>query len=263
MHSPQATALLALQCMDLTSLQNSDTPAQITALCDKAASECGSPAAVCVYPELAATARQHLDLLHLQQVQVATVVNFPFGEDSVGCVVAATERALAVGASEIDVVMPYQRFQAGDVEHCRQLLSAVRTATADRAVLKVIIESGELASATAIRAASNLAIEIGADFIKTSTGKVAVNATLEAAEIMLTTIRESGRDIGFKAAGGIRTVAEAEDYFKLARALMGDDWITPQRFRIGASSLLQDVMRVLVNENDQAEPVADDKKGLY
>ncbi|WP_244596075.1 deoxyribose-phosphate aldolase [Pseudidiomarina aestuarii] len=249
--------------MDLTSLQNSDTPAQIKALCDKAASEFGSPAALCVYPELVATARQRLDSLNLQQVQVATVVNFPVGEDSTASVVAATERALAVGASEIDVVMPYLRFNAGDVQHCWQLLSAVRTATRDRAVLKVIIESGELASATAIRAASNLVLEVGADFIKTSTGKVAVNATLEAAEAILSTIRDSGRDIGFKVAGGVRTVAEAEDYFKLARALMGNDWVTPERFRIGASSLLQDVLRVLGNVNDQAELVADDKKGLY
>ncbi|HET8816023.1 MAG TPA: deoxyribose-phosphate aldolase [Pseudidiomarina sp.] len=258
-----SSALLALQCMDLTSLQTSDTPTDIARLCEGANSPFGNPAALCVYPELVATARQRLDELELQHVHVATVINFPSGDDSIESVVAATERSLAVGAAEIDLVMPYRRWQSGDNRHCEAMLSMIRSVTLNKARLKVIIESGELAASNLIRSASELVIETGADFIKTSTGKVPINATLEAAHVILDTISKSGRTIGFKAAGGIRTVADAEDYFRLAATIMGDSWVTPTHFRIGASSLLQDVIKVLGGDTCMSDSPADTKKGCY
>lgn len=263
MSSLKSSALLALQCMDLTSLQTSDTPTDIVSLCEAADTEFGSPAALCVYPELVATARRHLDELELQHVGVATVVNFPSGQDAIESVVAATERALAVGATEIDLVLPYRRWQAGDTDYCHEMLTAIRAATSGKGLLKVIIESGELTSSAMIRSASELAIEAGADFIKTSTGKVVVNATLESAEVILKTISESSSEVGFKAAGGIRTVADAEDYFSLAAAIMGASWVTPQHFRIGASSLLQDVIKVLTDEHSLPGQPFDFRKGSY
>lgn len=231
--------------MDLTSLQNTDTAAHIETLCDAANSNNGHPAAVCVFPELVATARRKLDQQRLNQVAVATVVNFPKGHDSLDTTVAATERALAVGATEIDLVLPYQALLTGDTLFSAEFVATIRTCIGERGSLKVIIESGVLESEAWIRSASELAIENGADFIKTSTGKVAVNATLKAAEYMLRTIYTSDRNVGFKAAGGIRTVAEAQRYLQLAATIMGNDWVHPDHFRIGASSLLDDIESVL------------------
>lgn len=242
----------ALQLMDLTSLNDSDTDAVITKLCESARTPFGSPAAVCVYPAFIATARKALVLSGLSQVRVATVTNFPDGSADLDRAVRETRDAVAAGAHEVDVVLPYRTLMAGDADVPAALVRACKAACGSAVALKVIIESGELKTPALIREASDIAIAAGADFIKTSTGKVAVNATLEAAEIMLTAIAESGKDVGFKAAGGIRTSAEAAQYLALAERILGADWITPRHFRFGASSLLNDLLATLKGQAPSA-----------
>lgn len=235
----------ALGLMDLTSLNDTDTDAVITALCQSAKTPFGSPAAVCVYPAFIDVARKTLAQNGLSQVRVATVTNFPDGGDDIERAVRETRDAVAAGAHEVDVVLPYRSLMAADSELPAELVRACKAACGTAVKLKVIIESGELNSAHLIRQASDIAIASGADFIKTSTGKVAVNATLEAADIMLNAIADSGKEVGFKAAGGIRTTAEAAAYLALAESILGKDWITPEHFRFGASSLLNDLLATL------------------
>jgi len=237
-------ALRALAAMDLTSLGETDSPERIRNLCRSALTPYGSPAAICVYPEHIEGARRALDGEQLTQVKIATVVNFPEGAEDPLRVKRETQRAVAAGADEVDVVMPYRALQRGELEVVHGVLNAAREASLGRC-LKVIIESGELGDEDSIRRASLLAIEAGADFIKTSTGKVPINATLEAAEIMLAAISDCGGRCGFKAAGGIRTVEDARHYLAMADRLLGIGWATPERFRFGASGLLQDVLGVL------------------
>lgn len=235
----------ALRLMDLTSLSTTDSRQSITDLCSQAKTEFGSPAALCVYPEWVIWTRQELDRLALPQVRIATVTNFPDGSDQVGRALAETERAVAAGADEVDVVFPWRALLAGDRQIGAELVRVCKNACGERAQLKVIIESGELKRADYIRAASEIAISSGADFIKTSTGKVPVNATPEAAAVMLGAIKESGRDCGFKAAGGVRTAADAAIYLQLASDIMGSDWLSPEHFRFGASGLLNNLTAVL------------------
>jgi len=239
------TARLALSLMDLTSLNDDDSADTIRQLCHQAQTPEGSPAAVCVYPAFIDTARKTLAQLKLGQVKVATVTNFPHGNADLSSALAETRAAVAAGADEVDLVFPYRALMAGDIEIGSQMVSQCKQVCGPAVVLKVIIESGELATPDLIRQASELAIAAGADFIKTSTGKVAVNATLEAAEIMLQAIKDSGRAVGFKAAGGVRNVADAERYLSLASRLLGADWVTPQNFRFGASSLLASLLDTL------------------
>lgn len=227
----------ALSMLDLTTLNDDDSAARVIALCGQASSSAGTVAAVCVLPRFVALARRTLDELGLPQVKVATVSNFPAGGDDIAVAVAETAAAIAAGADEVDVVFPYRALLAGDAEVGAELVAACKQACGDK-LLKVIIESGELKDAALIRQASLLAIEAGADFIKTSTGKVAVNATLDAAGIMLAAIRSTGARCGFKAAGGVSTVAEAAEYIDLAEHLLGEHWVRPEHFRFGASSLL-------------------------
>lgn len=167
---------------------------------------------------------------------MATVVNFPHGGTDIEATVAETKQAVADGADEIDVVLPYKAFMDGDKDTAAALLTATREACKGK-VMKVIIESGVLAHAALIAEASRLSIECGADFIKTSTGKTPVSATLEAANAMLEVIRESGKPVGFKASGGVRTTEQAADYLTLADKIMGPKWANVKTFRFGASGL--------------------------
>ncbi|MDT8878820.1 deoxyribose-phosphate aldolase [Halomonas saccharevitans] len=248
----QQAARQALALMDLTSLNDDDTDATIEALCQRARTPAGTPAAICVYPDFVVTAQRALKAHGLQGiVKVATVTNFPAGGDDIMAAARATRSAAASGADEIDVVFPWRALLAGDEETGRELVAFCKQAAGD-AVLKVILETGELKDPALIRRASELALEGGADFLKTSTGKVAVNATLEAAEIMLTAIRDNGGDAGFKAAGGVRTVEDALAYLKLAERLMGVAWLTPAHFRFGASSLLDDLLATLEVDTGKA-----------
>ncbi|WP_227370080.1 deoxyribose-phosphate aldolase [Halomonas sp. M20] len=235
----------ALSLLDLTSLNDGDNDATIEALCRRAKTPVGTPAAVCVYPGFVATAKRALSAYGLgDSVNVATVANFPNGDGEVMEVAREVRAAVASGADEVEVVFPYRALMAGNEEQGHDLVDACKSVCAG-ATLKVILETGELHDPALIRRAGELAIEAGADFLKTSTGKVPVNATLESAEILLSLIRDTAPEVGFKAAGGVRSAEEAQAYLQLATRLMGSDWLTPARFRFGASSLLDDLLVTL------------------
>ena len=240
--SPKAVAAAAFACLDLTELGDAATEEATLALVDKATNGHGSSAAVCIWPRFVAAARNRLG--NASPVRIATVVNFPSGDLPVGEVVAETSRAVTDGADEIDLVIPWKAFAAGDEQAVRTMIRAVTAAPAP-VTLKTILETGELKDPALIARASDIALEEQADFIKTSTGKVAVNATLEAARIMLEAIRRSGQKAGFKPAGGIRTVDDARTYFALCEEIMGPGWVAPETFRFGASGLLADILATL------------------
>ncbi|WP_415719255.1 deoxyribose-phosphate aldolase [Roseibium alexandrii] len=234
------TAKRALGLVDLTNLNDDCTAEDITALTNRTVTPYGAVAAVCVWPRFVAQAIRELAGTG---VKVATVVNFPAGGEDTQAVVAETRQAIADGADEIDLVMPYRTFVEGRKGFAEEQIIQVKAAIPEPAILKVILETGEIKDPLLIHAASNVAIAAGADFIKTSTGKVAVNATLEAAEIMLTAIEEARRDnaervIGFKPAGGIKTASDAAAYLALADKIMGHNWVSASTFRFGASGLL-------------------------
>jgi deoxyribose-phosphate aldolase len=237
-------ARLAISLLDLTDLGD-DTDADAAAALCKRARDAGV-AAVCVWPAYVSLC---VDALADTDIAVATVVNFPSGEEPDDDVLAATRLALADGADEIDVVLPYQRWLRGDDAAAARLLDGVRDLVsegADRStgpgIVKVIIETGELPDQAAIDRATHFAISHGADFVKTSTGKTPVSATPEAAEIVLEAIELAGLPVGFKASGGIRSVADARVYLELAERIMGDGWISPDTFRFGASAVLDDLV---------------------
>lgn len=242
----------ALSLMDLTSLNETDTDDSIYALCQNAKSPAGLPASICIYPQFIPVARQYLTQLGIGELKIATVTNFPAGEADVALAVHETEQAIALGADEVDVVFPYRALIDGDENIGFELVQQCKQACGDKC-LKVIIEVGELKQETLIKKASRIAIDAGADFIKTSTGKVPVNATPEYARMMLEVIHEkSAQDkVGFKAAGGVRTAQEAKIYLDIANELFGAEWVTAQHFRFGASSLLNNLINTLNgNESD-------------
>ncbi|MFC3033707.1 deoxyribose-phosphate aldolase [Pseudoalteromonas fenneropenaei] len=240
-----AVARQALSLMDLTSLNSDDTEHSIKAMLDSIQPELGLPAAVCVYPRFVALCKQELRARDWTTIKVATVTNFPHGNLALQKVLEETRAAIADGADEIDLVMPYQQLLADDADTPWQYIKSSKQLCGDAVKLKVIIESGELQTPALIAQASEIAILAGADFIKTSTGKVPVNATLAAAEVMLNSIIKCQKAVGFKAAGGVKTVAEAAPYLALATRLMGADWLHATHFRFGASSLLRDVYQHL------------------
>ena len=239
-----AVAARALACLDLTNLEADCDAAAIDALCARAVTPHGAVAAVCVWPAFVAQAKR---LLRDGPVRVATVVNFPAGTASVAEVVVETRSALADGADEIDLVVPWRALAEGRPEAVTEMVAGVREVCGP-ATLKTILETGELADPGLIRGAAEAALAGGADFLKTSTGKVKVNATPEAARILLEAIRASGRDVGLKPAGGVRTTADAGVYLGLCDAVMGPGWATPARFRIGASGVLTALLATLGGE---------------
>lgn len=245
--SEERRARLALSCLDLTNLNEECEPSDIEDLCARAFTTHGHVAAVCIWPRFVA---QAAGLLREKPVRIATVVNFPAGGDDRSAVIEETGAALADGANEIDLVMPYRRLES-DPDTVYDLIAGTRGA-AGKALLKVILETGELKDDMLIRKASEIAVEAGADFLKTSTGKVPVNATPEAARIMLSVIADHGGDIGFKPAGGIRTLDDANAYLDLAAEALGPDWATPRTFRFGASSLLDNLLAVLEGRGEKS-----------
>jgi deoxyribose-phosphate aldolase len=244
----ETMAARALACLDLTDLNDDCTEEAVRGLCARATTPHGPVAAVCVWPRFVATARAALGL---GGIRVATVVNFPAGCEQVAPVVEMTERALGDGADEIDLVLPYRAFVEGRADAAARMVNAVRKAASGK-LLKVILETGMLHDAGVIRRAADLAIDEGADFIKTSTGKVSQNATLEATAVMLDAIARAGRPVGLKPSGGIKTAADAGGYIAQADAAMGAGWATPATFRLGASGVLADLLAVL----DGGAPVA-------
>jgi deoxyribose-phosphate aldolase len=226
----------ALACLDLTSLNDTDSEADISALCQRAQSRFGPVAAVCVWPRLAAFARTQLPA----HIRVAAVANFPDGSSDVQRAVRDTQVIVQAGAQEVDVVLPFR-----DLAAAPALLQAVRRAC-EGLTLKVILETGELMDPALIHNASVMALDAGADFIKTSTGKSPRSASPEAARVMLSAIAARPPSLaGFKASGGIRSVADAAVYMQLTAELLGMDAVSPARFRIGASSVLADIEAVL------------------
>ena len=229
--------------VDLTSLNEKDTEESIAAFCEKAQTPFGHVAAVCVYPRFARlVATQFVGT----PIKIATVANFPSGAASLESVLIEINQALQDGAQEIDVVFPYRRYLAGEKQYTHQFVSACKAACGDRAILKVILETGALADITIIADASYEALTAGADFIKTSTGKMPEGATLEAAAAMLLVIRHAHeqlkRPFGLKVSGGIRELQQAAQYIELADLIMGREWVSSETFRIGASKLVDELL---------------------
>jgi deoxyribose-phosphate aldolase len=233
--------------LDLTTLEGTDNEKKVTDLCTKALhfGEMGFPvpAAVCVYPTLVRTAKSALNGSGIAVASVAGA--FPSGQSPLSVRTAEVRYAIDEGADEIDMVISRGRFLAGDHDYLREEVSALREACSG-AHLKVILETGELVSAENIRLAAELAISAGADFIKTSTGKVQPAATPEAMQVMLETIKNhfvgTGKRIGIKPAGGISTPEQAVLYYLLVKEILGDQWLNNTLFRIGASRLADNLV---------------------
>jgi len=246
---------LTIRMMDLTTLEGKDTPGKVRALCAKAMhpepgdASVPSVAAVCVYPALVPVARAALDGTGIKVASVAT--GFPSGQTFTDIKLAETRAAVAAGADEIDMVIDRGAFLSGDYSTVFDEIVAVKAASGP-AHLKVILETGELETLDNVRKASVLAMAAGADFIKTSTGKVTPAATLPVTLVMLEAIRDfhgrTGRIVGMKPAGGIRTAKEAISYLVVLYETLGPRWLTPDLFRFGASSLLNDVLQQLHKE---------------
>lgn len=247
---------LAIGCTDLTTLEGKDSEGRIRSLCAKALKPrpawpgVPSVAAVCVYPKFVATAK---DALAGSSVKVASVATaFPSGLSRLDIRLADVGAALDAGADEIDMVIDRGAFLSGDRQRVYDEIMAVK-ALCGKAHLKVILESGELTTFDNIRAASDLALEAGADFIKTSTGKVATNATFATALLMCEALRDfarrTGERRGLKVAGGVRTTKAAMTYLVIVKETLGDAWLTPSLFRIGASTLLDDLLMQLEKES--------------
>ncbi|WP_092947166.1 deoxyribose-phosphate aldolase [Roseateles sp. YR242] len=248
--SLEQAARLALQCLDLTSLNDGDTAATVDALCRRAVGPegRGPVAAVCVWPRFVAQARAALPA----GIHVAAVANFPDGSLDLDRVLREVGEIFGAGAQEVDVVLPYRALIEGRHSEVAEFLSEVRHATRPL-TLKVIIESGELTSSELIADATRLALMAGADFVKTSTGKTKVSATLAAATVMLHEIQASGLgNAGFKASGGIRSVVDARAYLQLAAQALGVEALQARRLRFGASGLLDDIEAVLAGQASQA-----------
>lgn len=238
-------AITIARLLDLTSLQGSESQGDITKLCAQCVGSFGHVAGLCVFPHFLPQARQELEALGASSVRLATVANFPQGSLDSHKVVGEIYQCLELGAQEIDLVFPYHAFMAGAQDDVGAFLTACRSACS--VTLKIILETGELKEPVLIRGASELAITAGADFLKTSTGKSAVHATIPAAQTMLKAISQSSCPVGFKVSGGIRLVEEAIAYFHLVEEIMGHKWISPDTFRFGASSLLQDIRNILAH----------------
>ena len=243
---------LAISMCDLTTLEGKDSPGKVRQMCAKAVrpdpTDLSVPpvAAVCVYPDLVATAKRALSGSTVKVASVATA--FPSGRAPLPVKLADVKRAVSAGADEIDMVIDRGAFLAGDLRKVFDEIAAVKAACRE-AHLKVILETGELETYDNVRRASDLAIAAGADFIKTSTGKVQPAATPPVTLCMLEAIRDhwlaTGVKIGMKPAGGIRTSKQALHYLVLVKETLGAAWLTPDLFRFGASGLLTDIERQL------------------
>ncbi|MCB9730006.1 MAG: deoxyribose-phosphate aldolase [Deltaproteobacteria bacterium] len=245
---------LAVAMMDLTSLEGRDTAGRIQSLCRKAmvplpGSDVPHVAAVCVYPPLVSVAKRALGRSGVHVAAVATY--FPSGQAQLSERLDEVRRTVAAGADEIDMVINRNAFLAGDHAQVFDEIAACKEACG-KAHLKVILETGELVTYDNVRRASLIAIEAGADFIKTSTGKVTPAATLPVTLVMLETIRDhyirTGKMVGMKPAGGIRTAKDALRYLIMVKETLGDAWLSPDWFRFGASTLLNDVLLQLEKE---------------
>jgi deoxyribose-phosphate aldolase len=246
---------LAIRCCDLTTLEGQDTPGKVAALCSKAIRpdpsdpNVPSVAAVCVYPNLVPAAKARLEGSGVKVASVATA--FPSGQSPLPIKVAEVAAAVELGADEVDMVIDRGAFLSGRYVQVYDEIVQVKEACSD-AHLKVILEVSELGTYDNVRRASLLAMAAGADFIKTSTGKLPGAATLPVQLVMLEAIRdvydETGRRVGMKAAGGIRASKNAIQYLVQVHETLGPDWLTPDLYRLGASSLVNDILMQLRKE---------------
>jgi len=244
----------AIPLVDLTSLNDDDSDEKIAKLCAQAVTPSGSVAAVCIYGRFIPIAKGRLGGTG---VRVAAVANFPAGTASVQDTADEVRSLVAAGADEVDVVLPYRELLAGKESHARELLATCRLVCGTGVTLKAILETGAFGEDDdRLAAAAELAIGSGADFLKTSTGKISVGATSFAATCLLEAIRSSGREVGFKASGGIRDTSQAAAYLSLADRIMGPWWATPATFRFGASSLLGNLLACLKANGARRPPVA-------
>ncbi|CAB4650259.1 unannotated protein [freshwater metagenome] len=257
----------AISMVDLTTLEGADTPGKVQALCTKAVrpdptdSSVPSVGAICVYNDMVAVARKHLDLVGGAHVGVAAVSTaFPSGRASMPVKIQDTRDALDAGASEIDMVIDRGAFLSGDYIGVFNEIVQIRELCGTRAHLKVIFETGELVTYDNVRKASFLAMAAGADFIKTSTGKIAPAATAPVVLVMLEAVRDfyqmTQSRIGVKPAGGIRNTKDAIKQLVLVNEIAGPEWLTPSLFRIGASALLNDLLmqRMKLDDGYYASP---------
>ncbi len=244
---------LAIRMVDLTTLEGADTPGKVRSLCAKGfrpdPTDVTVPhvGAICVYNDMVEIARKHLDSIGGHEIPVAAVSTaFPSGRASMEVKLRDTKDAIEAGAGEIDMVIDRGAFLSGRLGEVFDEIKEIKSLCGDRAHLKVILETGELATYDNVRKASYLAMLAGADFIKTSTGKVTPAATAPVVLVMLEAVRDfyklSGRRIGVKPAGGIRTTKDAIKQLVLVNETTGPEWLTPDLFRIGASALLNDLL---------------------
>jgi deoxyribose-phosphate aldolase len=246
---------LALSMIDLTTLEGADSPGKVRQLCAKARHLHGAlpdlphVAAVCVYPTLVREAKNNLANTNIKVAAVAT--GFPSGQYPLSTKLEDTKFAVGEGADEIDMVISRGHFLAGDYSYVFDEIAAIKDACG-AAHLKVILETGELGTLDNVRKASDLAMHAGGDFIKTSTGKVTPAATQPVTLVMLEAIRDfyyaTGKKIGMKPAGGISTAKVALQYLVMLRETLGQDWLTPEMYRIGASRLANDILMQLAKE---------------
>lgn len=240
---------LIVSLMDLTSLNDQDNPSSINTFLQSARNTLGDVAAVCVYKQFVVQAKQFLSSTN---IKVATVINFPSGEKDVGEVVNEAKEALALGADELDLVIPYKEYiEFGGSDVACEMIKECKKLCGESRTLKVIIESGELRSRILIAKVARDAIENGADFIKTSTGKTENGASLAAAEIILKEVAKiKDKSIGVKISGGVRTEEDAISYLNLAHNIMGEGFISPTTFRFGVSGLLSNILNNNVSKDN-------------
>ncbi len=232
----------AIGLLDLTNLNDDCWEGDIDRLAAQGVTVYGKVAALCVWPKWI---RRAIAGVSGTGIRVASVTNFPSGRATPDTAARETAEAFSAGADEVDMVLDYRAILAGDAGRAAFQVEAASREVAEGRLLKVIIESGELSTRGHILLASQVALDAGADFIKTSTGKVPTNATTEAAAIMLGAIRRGGYRAGFKAAGGIKGTRDAASYLGIAARLMGDEWISPSTFRFGASGALADFIATI------------------
>lgn len=230
-----------ISCLDLTSLNKNDNETSITKLCQKAQTAYGKVAAVCVYTKFIP---QVQTLLEGSGIKIATVVNFPEGGTDLKTLTEEIKKAVAFNADEIDAVLPYPEFINGNTEICRRFMDTVCKESNGRTI-KIILESGAFPHISMLKDACRLCLEYNINFLKTSTGKTEISATVDAANAILEVIRETPRNVGFKASGGIKTFEQARRYFVLSQSILDENWPTPQHFRIGASSLFDDLIKTI------------------
>jgi deoxyribose-phosphate aldolase len=228
--------------LDLTALGDQETEQTTALLCQKALLPVGGVAAVCVWPWYVSLSKR---LLKGSNVRVATVVNFPKGTDDLLSVQKEIMQVLQDGADEIDMVFPYHAYLDNNQDDAFSFVGACKKQCDKKTLLKVIMETGEFPNILSLKEAAKGILDAGADFLKTSTGKVPVGATPEAANALLEVIRETKTGAGLKVSGGISSCRQARDYIILASVIMGEKWVYKDHFRIGASRLLDDVLKNL------------------